>query len=113
MFRVYARYYHSNTHLILAQDIVRAPTIWGCVTLKYPRTHEIGQATSNPPAHMTPAGGATGQACGEVPPAPQRRGGGTHGRAPPAPRGQRHARPADAARWLRPGLECFVQKIRI
>ena len=34
--------YHSYTHLILALGIVREPTVWVCITSKYPGTHDIG-----------------------------------------------------------------------
>ena len=42
MLRVCARYYHSYTHLILAQGIVREPTVWVFITSKYPDIREIG-----------------------------------------------------------------------
>ena len=36
MFRMYASYSHSYTHLILALGIVREPTVWGFLTSNYP-----------------------------------------------------------------------------
>ena len=45
MLRVCARYYHSYTHLILAQGIVREPTVWGFIASTYSCTHGIGRAT--------------------------------------------------------------------
>ena len=45
MFRMYASNSHSNTYLILALGIVREPTVWGCITSKYPGIHDIGRAT--------------------------------------------------------------------
>ena len=41
---MYAINSHSYTHLILALDIVREPTIWGFITKfsQYPGIHDIG-----------------------------------------------------------------------
>ena len=41
---MYARNSHSYTHLILALGIVREPTIWAFITVKYPGIHDIGWA---------------------------------------------------------------------
>ena len=44
MFRMYASNSHSYTHLILALGIVRKPTVWLFITLKYPGIHDTGLA---------------------------------------------------------------------
>ena len=52
---MYASNPHSYTHLILALVIVREPTIWVFITLKYPGIHDIG----------LPSGNDLGAACGD------------------------------------------------
>ena len=42
MLRMCASNSYSYTHLILALGIVREPTVWVFITLKYPGTHDIG-----------------------------------------------------------------------
>ena len=42
---MYASNSHSYTHLILALGIVREPTVWVFITLKYPGIHDIGLLT--------------------------------------------------------------------
>ena len=42
MFRIYASNSHGYTHLILAQGIVKNPTVWVFITSKYPGIHDIG-----------------------------------------------------------------------
>ena len=43
--QMYAKIYHSYTHLILALGIVRKPTVWGFMTTKCSCIHDIGRAT--------------------------------------------------------------------
>ena len=45
MFRVCACNNHSNTHVILALNITREPTVWGCMTSEYTCTHDTGRPT--------------------------------------------------------------------
>ena len=59
MFRMYASNSHSYTHLILALDIVKEPTVWVFITSEYPGIHVIGLPTHvvlmcTWRAHMTP-----------------------------------------------------------
>ena len=42
---MYARNYHSYTHLILAMGIVRKPTVWVFITSIHPGTHDISLPT--------------------------------------------------------------------
>ena len=44
---MYASTSHYYAHLILALGIVRKPTVWGFITLKYPGIHDIGLPTLN------------------------------------------------------------------
>ena len=46
MFRIYASYSHSYTHLILGLGIVRKPTVWGFITSHYPGIHDTDLPSS-------------------------------------------------------------------
>ena len=58
MFRMYARNYHSYTHLILALGIVRKPMVWGFITSEYPGIHDVGlpDVTRRPGPAPSPRG---------------------------------------------------------